>query len=210
MYTSCGYIYYKKWDDKDVNKIKHIINEYGIFMNSKQIYNRYKIKTNYLELLQIQKSLPKAWVKIIQKTKITVNINISDITIKINNKVKPLYLIKCNEFYWHIIKDLKHIPKNTVNWENTLNIVKDNSLNWEKLHCLPFKTIRETKIQSLQYRILHKTIQCNEWLQNLTTKQSNICELCNQDEIDTISHYLITCPANMTFWISLIQWWHLI
>ena len=204
------YIYYKKWDEKGVNKIKHIINEFGIFMNNKQIYDKYKIKTNYLELLQIQKSLPKAWVKIIQETNITANNNVTDITIKINNKIKLLYSIKCNEFYWHIIKNLKHIPKNTLKWENTLNIVKDNSLNWEKLHYLPFKTIRETKIQSLQYRILHKTIQCNEWLQNLSIKQSNICELCNQDEIDTISHYFITCPTNMTFWISLIQWWHLI
>ncbi len=47
---------------------------------------------------------------------------------------------------------------------------------------MPFKTDRDTQIQSFQFRIIHKTIACNEWLNNLTIKSTNNSSFCEQTD----------------------------
>ncbi len=48
---------------------------------------------------------------------------------------------------------------------------------------LPFNTIRETRLQTLQYSVIHNTIACNQWL-----KESKLKKL-------TLAH---TVPKSMT------------
>jgi hypothetical protein len=205
------YIYHKHWEKQGINRIKDIFNEHGIPLNCGQIKIKYKLSVNYLHLLQIQKSIPKAWINNIYNThnlNISNNIKDNTMTLKINQSIKTLQSIKCNEFYWHIINQSNYTSKNIQKWENTITEITNNHINWGKVYSLAFKTVRETKLQSLQYRILHKTIQCNEWLYNLKIRSSNICEFCNLNVIDNLIHFFIQCPICKTFWISLIQWWH--
>ncbi len=49
---------------------------------------------------------------------------------------------------------------------------------------MSFKTARETKIQTIQYRIIHRIIPCNEWLHNIKIRDINKCNVC--PGIDTI------------------------
>jgi len=202
------YIYHKHWGGKNINKIRDLIDEYGCFLNHNQIYDKYKLKINYLDLLQVQKSIPKTWIYELKNQTHILSNKQSDLTIKINNINKPIHLIKCNEFYWHIINQMNFTDKSSSKWKKTINTINNNNFNWEKIFSLSFNIIRETKVQSLQFRIIHKTIQCNEWLHKLTIKPSSICEFCNNSEIDTITHFFINCQICKTFWISLFQWWH--
>ena len=209
------YIYKNRWIIKGINTLKDLTDKYGSFLNIQEIKNKYNLNTNFIELMQIQSCIPKLWKTDIKKinTRIDNQNNTSqsqpnEITININNNNKKLSLIKCKEFYWHIINKKDIITKNMSKWEKILPISQLNHKNWEKIYTMPFKTCRETKIQSLQYRILHLVIQNNEWLHNLTIKSTNICELCNKNQIDNIIHYFITCPNCKTFWISFFNWWH--
>ncbi len=54
-----------------------------------------------------------------------------------------------------------------------------------------FKTVRDTKLQTFQYRILHYIIPYNELLFNVKIKNSNICSSCN--ETDTLPHFFVKC-----------------
>ncbi len=71
---------------------------------------------------------------------------------------------------------------------------------------MPFKTVRETKIQTIQYRIIHRIIPCNEWLHNIKIRDNNKCNFC--PGIDTISHFFITCAKNKIFCKSWSTWWN--
>ncbi len=71
-----------------------------------------------------------------------------------------------------------------------------------------FKTVRETKIQTIQYRIIHRIILCNEWLHNIKIRDNNKCNFC--PVIGNISHFLITCPKNKIFWKSWSTWWNIL
>ena len=75
---------------------------------------------------------------------------------------------------------------------------------WPDIFRLSFKTVRETEIQSFQYRVLSRVLQCNYWLHKLRIKQNNLCDFCRT--VDTIEHFLVSCPANRSFWNELEIW----
>ncbi len=55
----------------------------------------------------------------------------------------------------------------------------------------------DTVIQIFQYKIIHRTLACNEWLNNFKIKVDNSCLFCNN--VDSISHFLIDCSNNRFF-----------
>ncbi len=63
-----------------------------------------------------------------------------------------------------------------------------------------------TAIQTFQCKIIHRTLPCNGWLNNIKIKSNNICTYCNS--IDSISHFYIECKANNKFWNGWAKWWH--
>ena len=42
------------------------------------------------------------------------------------------------------------------------------------------------------------------WLYKLRIKQNNSCDFCRS--VDTIEHFLVSCPANRSFWNELEIW----
>ncbi len=63
--------------------------------------------------------------------------------------------------------------------------------------------VRQTTIQTFQYKTIHRILACNEWLKNIKIKICNTCSFCN--DIDTISHVLIDCNSNKFFFEKLGQ-----
>ena len=60
--------------------------------------------------------------------------------------------------------------------------------NWTKIYKLPFKICRDTYIQTLQYKILHRVLNCNYNLYLWKINDNSMCEICKF--LDTIEHYL--------------------
>ncbi len=66
-------------------------------------------------------------------------------------------------------------------------------------------TTRETRIQALQYKMIHYTIAFNQWLNRIKIKESETCFYCNQ--IDNIPHFFINCEQTKAFWKTWGLWW---
>ncbi len=101
-------------------------------------------------------------------------------------------MVTCRDIYWHIINLEGHIhaciqkcPNNYPEFNNGVGKI------WINIFKMPFKIVRDTKIQTFQYRILHRILPCNSWLKNIKIKDSNICSFCN--EVDDIPHFLLKC-----------------
>ncbi len=77
------------------------------------------------------------------------------------------------ELLQHLHKDKKLKPSTIIGYRSALGKV------------LTFSIVRDTKLQTFQYRILHHIIPY-EWLFNIKIKNSNICSFCN--ETDTVPH----------------------
>ncbi len=79
-------------------------------------------------------------------------------------------------------------------------------LDWSELFRLPFQITFETKLQSFQYKILHRIFPCNYWLSKFLPERSTLCLDCSLEE--TIEHYFHGCHTSYMFWLSFLNWWH--
>ncbi len=69
-------------------------------------------------------------------------------------------------------------------------------------------SLRETKIQTFQYRILHRIIPCNKWLHNIKIKDSDSSDYYGG--VDDILHFFKKCPKVNDFGhvgLITINWW---
>ncbi len=63
---------------------------------------------------------------------------------------------------------------------------------------MPFKTARDIQIILFQYRIIHRTIGSNEWLNNLTIKSTKKCNFFEHTE-SIIHFFLMTVKKQINF-----------
>ncbi len=111
----------------------------------------------------------------------------------INNQYKDIQKTKCKDFYWHLINSTNYNPKFMLTWCQTFKdiYIPEESI-WKNISNMPFKTVRQTNIQTIQYRIIHRIIPCNEWLHNIKIRDNSKCNFCHG--IDTISHFFYNVP----------------
>ena len=81
----------------------------------------------------------------------------------------------------------------------------DNNV-WERIFETPFRVTRETKLQSFQFRIIHRIIPCNKWLHNITLIANSKCNYCDKE--DNLMHYFLYCPNTEIFWKCFFNWWN--
>ncbi len=75
---------------------------------------------------------------------------------------------------------------------------------WKNIYKSPFNIVRETRLQTLQYKIIHNTIVCNQRLKRIKIKESDTCSFCNLP--DDIPHYFINCEHTKAFWKTWGLW----
>jgi len=75
----------------------------------------------------------------------------------------------------------------------------------KKYYCVPFNFIRDTKVQSMQYKLLHNFYPCNLKLYHWKIRDNSYCNYCNS--VDNINHHFFECNEMVIFWNSLEMWW---
>ena len=127
-------------------------------------------------------------------------------SIKINTVYQPLAKLKCKDLYWHLIQQKTHTPSAVNKWITTFPVLKEASDEvWSRIFKMPFNSIRETKYQSFQYKIVHRIIACNKWLCNIKIKDNSKCTFCNEE--DSIEHFFLYCQDVKLFWSRWHNWW---
>ncbi len=186
-------------DNKGTFFLKDIINNQGKFLNHNSINQKYNVKPTFLDLIHIQSCIPKTWKMTLKHcSQLHKNLPIDNI-VKINNNVKTIAIITCKNIYWHIINLEKHTPISTKKWtEQYPNVNNVEPHKWKRIFKMSFITVRGTKIQTFQYKIIHNIISCNQWLYNIKIKENNKCTFCN--DIDNLPHFFLKCDKVKQFW----------
>ncbi len=93
----------------------------------------------------------------------------------INNSKMQLEKVKCKNIYWHLINNITHTSKAIIAWDNVYTSLKNKEDKfWKTLFTIPLISTQDTRLQSFQYKILHITLPCNEWLKNIKIKSESI------------------------------------
>lgn len=83
--------------------------------------------------------------------------------------------------------------------------VTDNQ-EWSAICTRTFRTTRETKLQSLQYKLLHRITPCKTFLKRLRICDTDACPFCQVSQRDSIIHFFFECGVVQVFWHSICSW----
>ena len=75
---------------------------------------------------------------------------------------------------------------------------------WNLIFKLPFIILQEPYLQSFQYKILNRILNCKEKLYIWGKTDTDRCNYCN--DLDTIEHHLYTCTESKKIWQSVQRW----
>ncbi len=115
----------------------------------------------------------REWKETLQQCSIMlINIPSGNI-IKINHTIKTIGDVTCKDFYWHLINTDHHTPIAEQILSAHYPIFKDASANvWHRIFNLPLQTVRNTKTQTFQYRIIQNNIPYKRCIHNIKIKSN--------------------------------------
>ena len=106
--------------------------------------------------------------------------------------------------YTYLIKKSTKPPTSLNLWVELYPFLEN--FNWSQVFRLPYKIIKESYIQSFQYKVLNRILNCNYNLHKWGIKDSPLCIYCTQ--VDTIQHHLYECKENTKLWTKIQDWIH--
>lgn len=191
---------WRRWKEAGILRIYDITRNEGMFLDGNEIFQKYGIRVNFLELLQVRQSIPFEWRRKIENSAYTCNVDgpffsYKGRIIEMNNtNSKTAYLF---------FRDSINKPPTCINkWRQVFPHINETSI--KDIFLRPFLTTKETKLQSFQYQILHRYIYCRKKLHEMTLVDDPNCEHCGA--LDTLSHFFVDCPYVSQFWINLQEW----
>lgn len=80
----------------------------------------------------------------------------------------------------------------------------DSPQEWNEVCTRAFSSSRETKLQSLQYKIYNRIAPCGVHLKQIRIRDTNDCPFCQ--EKDTTIHFFFHCEKVSSFWRKVCKW----
>ena len=178
----------------------------GNFQTLNEINAKLNMNLTQFNLNSITSAIKPLWRKRIRGKKILTkdyaDINLNESYIKIGCKLKHLSKVSTREIYNTLIESVIKTPTAVEKWINMYPFLEN--YDWTLIFQIPFRIIKEPYLQSFQYKIVNRILNCKENLFKWKLNENNTCQLCN--EVDTIEHHLVNCSASKVIWDKLKRW----
>ena len=185
-----------------------IININGSLMTLDELNAKYEMNINNLTYNTIISAIPKEW-KVKLKTE---NYNFQNYDNNMNIDIPHMY-IKSKQ------KNILELESKDINNELIARKIKPltvidtwldiypflNDIDWSLVFKLPYKTVKEPYLQTFQYKVINRLINCNYNLHKWKIKESPTCNNCTK-VTDTVEHHIYSCPKTEIFWSQLSNW----
>jgi hypothetical protein len=186
---------------KGILYISDILSDDNVFLSHNDINDKFNVSWTFLDTLRIRLTIPHEW-------KQTLNNNLPEIyeDIVMYNKLRRYKTLRTKDIYALLIEQ-NHDCNSKSNTQLNLQTKYDlDDKTLKKVYSLPYNSTRSTNMQAIQFKILHKIINCNYWLQKIKIKDSPQCRFCKEPE--TIEHFFYSCLNTKQFWYAMLSWWN--
>ena len=193
-------IFYSDWACAAVNQAKDLLDQKFDFLRYEEFRTRYNVNTTFLiryfgvvaALAKLKRSFP-----------VQVRMNPEDQLSRSQMLLSSSSF--CKEAYKLIVKGITSTPdKSQSKWmadcENYENLIK-----WDKSCMLPFYCTKETKLQTFQFKLLHRRIATNDYLHKIGISLTDKCTFCDQNA-ESLIHLFWGCELVQTFWQKIQHW----
>jgi exonuclease III len=186
-------LFYENWYNLGIKKIEDLIDQKGEFLLPEDLEKKFSLgSTPFLEYYSLRQAIPHDWKVILKNSNIIDNeFEIGQINIHIEDRLVNIKHCTNKILYWQILSNNnKSIPITRHYWMNRYML---NDTEMSKIYCLPYRNVRDVKIQSLQYKILNHIYACRLKLKHWRLEPSD--------------HHFFDCNEVSIFWNSLNNWW---
>lgn len=99
---------------------------------------------------------------------------------------------KCTKIIYNVLNENVVVPIAVTKWKTDLTNYNVEDLTIYDIFKICFKTTKDSSVQWLQFRILHKNLPVGYYLKKINIKTTDRCEFC-KNNVETIIHVFISC-----------------
>ena len=173
-------IIWRLWQENGITQVCNIIRDDGEFLDHNEIQEMYGINCNFLNVLQIRQSLPLNWRQLIKNKAVTTKVSVP--FVNFSGKPTPLVTAATNMLYNQFMKNKYVKPAGIQKWQSVMpGMISEEE--WPDIFRRPYRCSRETTLQSLQFKIVHRIINSLRPRQNRRhfTDDVFICNFVNEN-----------------------------
>ena len=187
-------------------KVKHLFTQNLSFIDLTQFCKDNNIRHNFIQTLRIRKAIPSNWITEIISSHI-IRPNSDNVNLSLNVADGSIILSSASTKSIYNCLILKRYARPTA-LDRWLELFDIDEEDWHSIFRSPYIATRETKLQSLQYKFIHRIVPCRKWLYTQKVVDSPLCILCTNNALDDILHRFVECTKLNDFWLHLEHWWN--
>lgn len=200
---------WNNWEELGILTIQDLLHPTeGRFYSHTEITAKYGLKCTFLDTLSLRLSIPLHWRQTITPggSPTYDPASISGIYIHLPGEEKrDIVITNAKAIYCSLISHSDHVSTAYLRWLDRDDDLQIHSpKEWEDINNRIYASTRETKLQALQYKTIHRITPCNQYLKQLRIKQVDECDSCGR--VDSITHFFLDCPNTKSFMESICQW----
>lgn len=200
-------LFYSSWYKKGIKFINDLVNENGDFLSHDELNAKFGINATFIDVYSLRSAIPRQWKSILFQENHIYDSATFKIILDINNQYIPVCKLTSKIIYSIFLDQSEVSVISKGRWEESFN-VEISKQKWEQIYSLPFKCVIESKVQALQYKILHRIAAHNYLLKKYEMIDCNKCFKCNS--IETLEHKFYECFEMKLFWKKFEEWWFII
>ena len=109
----------------------------------------------------------------------------SNFSLILNNNIVPIEKVTSKKIYCEILRGKIKPPSALGTWLNLFPFLEN--FNWQKVYSLVYSISKEPHLQTFQYKVLNRSINCRYNLYKWHILSSSKCCYCS--DIDMIEHH---------------------
>lgn len=205
--------YWPRWESAGIFTVGDICHHReDRLLSHLELENKFGIKCSFLHMLRIRSSIPIAWRRKLSNNwteppNLANLASRSGILIALPGEDRiDILNVTPKAMYKALVHGKNHVSTSYLHWLHN----QDPSLRirdpteWAETTRSVYRATRETKLQTLHFRILNRIVPCNSFLKRIRIKESDSCSHCG--DIDSLDHFFFSCPSVALFRQSVFAW----
>ena len=186
-------VYYKSWSCKGIQNVRHLMKDAHNFLSFTELKGRFDVKTNFL-----------AYHGLVSCIKLLRN------AIENQNETNKIFSTFVEDFikapksnrlaYKKLVSAKQSSPRKSQEKRSAdCNLQCSKTIDWEMACKLPFYSTKATKLIIFQFKLLHRRLATNDFLNKIGIRENDICTFCRTEK-ESLFHLFWSCSETSFFW----------
>lgn len=200
-------VHWPSWEKAGIKTVGDLCHHSeGRLLSHHEIQASYGIKCSFLDALSIRLNIPSHWHNLISANWQPLPQHGPDIYMSLNQEGPQIVsALPAKRMYKCLVSQEQITSASFRKWSKGIDNIKvDNEHEWQEMCSRTFSSSRETKLQSLQYKLLNRIVPCGVHLKQIRIRDTDECNYCQSR--DTIVHFFCQCQQVCAFWNKVCTW----